>query len=144
MVQGMKGRKCSWWDVVIVEWKSVWILLITIQILQWLSVIRYMCCQEKCLESALWYGDDNDEMAPIIARGSLAFVYCLVYAWKYWKIWLAKTQNWPLGFTRRGLLGTSIDARCIAKDIGTTWKDDNKQTKTNQFKSCHRRCISQF
>ncbi|GLJ52229.1 hypothetical protein SUGI_1111000 [Cryptomeria japonica] len=58
--------------------------------------------------------------------------------------WKGGSGLYAVGFTRRGLLGTSMDARRIAKDIGTTWKEDNKQTKTNQFKSCHRRCISQF
>lgn len=58
--------------------------------------------------------------------------------------WKGESGLYAVGFTRRGLLGSSVDARRIAQDIGNVWKAETKQTKQQTFKSCHRRCISQF
>lgn len=58
--------------------------------------------------------------------------------------WKGESGLYAVGFTRRGLLGSSVDARRISQDIGNVWKAETKHTKQQMFKSCHRRCSSQF
>ncbi|KAE8662348.1 putative indole-3-pyruvate monooxygenase YUCCA9 [Hibiscus syriacus] len=55
--------------------------------------------------------------------------------------WKGKAGLYAAGFTRRGLLGASLDAIRIAQDIGTVWKEENKQLKKRTI-ARHRRCIS--
>ncbi|KAJ4968003.1 hypothetical protein NE237_014704 [Protea cynaroides] len=56
--------------------------------------------------------------------------------------WKGNSGLYAVGFTRRGLSGTSSDAMRIAQDIGKIWKEETKQTKKRM--GSHRRCISQF
>ncbi|KAF7818492.1 putative indole-3-pyruvate monooxygenase YUCCA5 [Senna tora] len=57
--------------------------------------------------------------------------------------WRGNGGLYAVGFTRRGLSGASCDAKRIAEDIGTVWKQETKQKK-HRPTACHRRCISQF
>ncbi|XP_031385123.1 indole-3-pyruvate monooxygenase YUCCA2-like [Punica granatum] len=43
--------------------------------------------------------------------------------------WKGKSGLYAVGFTRRGLLGASIDARRVAEDIGKQWKAENKHVE---------------
>ncbi|XP_020095377.1 probable indole-3-pyruvate monooxygenase YUCCA5 [Ananas comosus] len=56
--------------------------------------------------------------------------------------WKGRSGLYAVGFTRRGLSGTSSDAIKIAADISQVWKEETKQTK--RLVACHRRCISQI
>ncbi|XP_073154540.1 probable indole-3-pyruvate monooxygenase YUCCA5 [Henckelia pumila] len=56
--------------------------------------------------------------------------------------WKGKSGLYAVGFTRRGISGSSADALKIAQDIGNVWKDDLKKKK--QKVPTHRRCISTF
>ncbi|KAE8709361.1 putative indole-3-pyruvate monooxygenase YUCCA5 [Hibiscus syriacus] len=55
--------------------------------------------------------------------------------------WKGRSGLYAAGFTRRGLSGASLDAMRIAQDIGTVWKEENKQLKKRTI-ARHRRCIS--
>eukprot|EP01018_Ginkgo_biloba_P023252 Gb_39502 [translate_table: standard] len=41
--------------------------------------------------------------------------------------WKGQNGLYAVGFTRRGLLGASIDAMHVAEDVGRLWKEDTKQ-----------------
>ncbi|XP_031113712.1 probable indole-3-pyruvate monooxygenase YUCCA5 [Ipomoea triloba] len=56
--------------------------------------------------------------------------------------WKGKSGLYAVGFTRRGLSGTSADAVKTAQDITKVYKEDIKQKK--QKVPTHRRCISTF
>lgn len=57
--------------------------------------------------------------------------------------WKGTVGLYAVGFTKRGLSGSSYDAKQIAQDIAQVWKQEIKQKKhcTN---ACNKRCISQF
>lgn len=48
--------------------------------------------------------------------------------------WKGTYGLYAVGFTKRGLLGASVDAKRIAEDIGKCWKVD-----TNYFTSTYKR-----
>ncbi|XP_004495036.1 probable indole-3-pyruvate monooxygenase YUCCA5 [Cicer arietinum] len=57
--------------------------------------------------------------------------------------WKGNVGLYAVGFTRRGLSGSSYDAIKIAQDIALVWKQETNQKKQH-ITACHRRCISQF
>lgn len=57
--------------------------------------------------------------------------------------WKGNDGLYAVGFSKRGLSGTSSDAVKIAEDIGKVWKQETRQHHKRTF-ACHRRCISQF
>ncbi|CAL0310412.1 unnamed protein product [Lupinus luteus] len=57
--------------------------------------------------------------------------------------WKGNSGLYAVGFTKKGLSGSSSDAMNIAKDISKVWKQETKQKK-QRTNACHRRCISQF
>ncbi|CAL5207090.1 unnamed protein product [Lathyrus oleraceus] len=57
--------------------------------------------------------------------------------------WKGNVGLYAVGFTKRGLSGSSYDAMKIAQDIGQVWKQETKQKK-QRISACYRRCISQF
>ncbi|CAI8602764.1 unnamed protein product [Vicia faba] len=58
--------------------------------------------------------------------------------------WKGNVGLYAVGFTKRGLSGSSYDAMKIAQDIGQVWKQETKQQKKQRINGCYRRCISQF
>ncbi|XP_044438695.1 probable indole-3-pyruvate monooxygenase YUCCA8 isoform X2 [Triticum aestivum] len=54
--------------------------------------------------------------------------------------WKGHSGLYSVGFSRRGLLGASADAVCVAKDLGHTCKEETKPTR--KMGACHRRAIS--
>ncbi|GAU27572.1 hypothetical protein TSUD_30040, partial [Trifolium subterraneum] len=58
--------------------------------------------------------------------------------------WKGNVGLYAVGFTKRGLSGSSYDAIKIAQDIAQVWKQETKQKKQRTNNACHKRCISQF
>ncbi|KAI4974525.1 hypothetical protein ZWY2020_047805 [Hordeum vulgare] len=54
--------------------------------------------------------------------------------------WKGHSGLYSVGFTRRGLLGGSADAVCVAKDLAQKWKAETKPRKDSS--GLHRRSIS--
>ncbi|KAE8802369.1 hypothetical protein D1007_21921 [Hordeum vulgare] len=54
--------------------------------------------------------------------------------------WKGHSGLYSVGFSRRGLLGSSADAVCVAKDLAQIWKEEGKPRKDRN--RLHRRCIS--
>lgn len=57
--------------------------------------------------------------------------------------WKGTVGLYAVGFTKRGLSGSSYDAKQIAQDIAQVWKQEIKQKK-HYTNACNKRCISQF
>ncbi|KAE8713545.1 putative indole-3-pyruvate monooxygenase YUCCA7 [Hibiscus syriacus] len=57
--------------------------------------------------------------------------------------WKGNGGLYAVGFTRRGLSGSSLDAISVAHDIANAWKDETRQKKKS-FAARQRRCISHF
>lgn len=44
--------------------------------------------------------------------------------------WKGEHGLYAVGFTKRGLLGTSMDARNVADDIARCWREEAKHSST--------------
>lgn len=50
--------------------------------------------------------------------------------------WKGEGGLYSVGFTKRGLLGTSLDARKIAEDIEPLWKRSLIDSKKKKYSIC--------